>query len=174
MKSAAMPTLPALKQPGGKIMCETEDIMKHFATLGGKLLVDAKQAELARIGNTPPLQMCDPLWNLPPPMHEQFGIMAFDKWVEAVTPIFKDLASKLGDGPYFGGATPGYGECYTWHNVDVSFKLAKAELTKAVGEADVQKLEAWYKKFAELPGVKEYLAERPKQWGMPGSKAHPA
>eukprot|EP00966_Prymnesium_polylepis_P199325 4618641-Prymnesium_polylepis.1 len=39
MKSAAMPTLPALKQPGGKIMCETEDIMKHFATLGGKLLV---------------------------------------------------------------------------------------------------------------------------------------
>ena len=104
--------------------------------------MDAKQAELARIGNTAPLQMCDPLWNLPPPMQEQYGIMPFDQWVEAVIPIFKDLVAKLGDGPYFGGAKPGYGECYTWHNVDVSFKIAKPELTKALGAAMIQKLEA--------------------------------
>ena len=39
MKSETMPTLPALKQPDGKVMVETEDLMKHFATMGGKLVV---------------------------------------------------------------------------------------------------------------------------------------
>eukprot|EP00966_Prymnesium_polylepis_P171636 3968425-Prymnesium_polylepis.2 len=39
MKSETMPMLPALKQPDGKVMVETEDLMKHFATMGGKLVV---------------------------------------------------------------------------------------------------------------------------------------
>ena len=39
MKSDTMKTLPALKQPDGKVMCETEDIMKHLATMGGSKLV---------------------------------------------------------------------------------------------------------------------------------------
>ena len=135
--------------------------------------IDDKQAELAKIGNAPPFQLHDPLWNLPPPMLEQFKIPSMEKWLEAAVPVFKDLVAKLGDGPYFGGEKPGWGECYTWHNLDVSLALAEKELTAAVGEAEMGKLKAFYAKFAEFPGVKEYLEKRPKTWGMPGSKAQP-
>ena len=107
-------------------------------------------------------------------MLEQFGIPPFETWLDAAIPIFKDLAVKLGDGPYFGGEKPGWGECYIWHNLDVSLALAEKELTAAVGEAEMGKLKAFYAKFAQFPGVKEYLERRPKVWGMPGSKAQPA
>jgi hypothetical protein len=55
-----------------------------------------------------------------------------------------------------------------------SFAVAKTELTAAIGAEDMAKLENFYAKFAALDGIKDYLAERPKVWGMPGSRAQPA
>ena len=88
--------------------------------------------------------------------------------------VLTDLAAKLGDGPFFAGETPGYGEAFLFHNLDNQFALCKPELTAAIGEEAMGKLDAFYTAFAALDGIKEYLAERPTVWGVPGSKANPA
>ena len=58
-------------------------------------------------------------------------------------------------------------------NLDQCFFLAKPEIAEALGGADMAKLEGFYERFAALDGIKEYLAKRPTQWGVPGSKANP-
>merc|ERR1712178_27425 len=122
------------------LMFETEDILKYLAKLDGKFTVDAKQEALAKKANNPPLFMVDPYLNMPEPMWESFGLPAKAEWLATVPAALKELADELGDGPFFGGATPGYGE-------------------------------AFLNAFAELPGIKEYIANRPAVCGLPGSTA---
>lgn len=172
-KSENTPCMPYITNPDGSIMLETEVICKHLATLGGKFVVDAKQAELCHIANSPPIQLADPLYNLPPGNIPP-TVPPLDEWVEATALVLKDLVVKLGDGPFFAGEVPGYGEAFVWHNLDNCFAVAKTELTAAIGAEDMAKLENFYAKFAALDGIKDYLAERPKVWGMPGSRAQPA
>jgi len=172
-KGDKTPFMPYITNPDGSILLETEVICKHLATLGGKFVIDAEQEELCHIANSPPRGGGGGLCNLPDG-GASLGVPTLEEWVEATAPVLKDLAAKLGDGPFFAGETPGYGEAFIFHNLDNSFAIAKTELTAAVGAEDIAKLEAFYDKFAALDGIKDYLAERPKVWGMPGSKAQPA
>jgi len=172
MKSEKIPFLPCLTQPDGAIMLEVGVILKHLATVGGKLVIDAKQDELCTIANTRPIH-ADPMYNLPGGA-VAMGWPTVEEWIPMVAPVYEDLATKLGDGPFFAGEKPGYAEAYIFHNLDNHFAFAKAELTAAVSAEAMGKLEAFYNRFAALDGIREYLAERPTTWGMPGSVANPS
>jgi glutathione S-transferase len=172
-KGEKIPFMPYITNPDGSILLETEVICKHLATLGGKFVVDAKQEELCKIANSAPIQLADPLYNLPDG-GSSLGVPSLKEWIEATAPVLKDLVVKLGEGPFFAGDAPGYAEAFIFHNLDNSFAIAKTELNAAIGAEDMAVLEAFYDRFAALDGIKEYLAERPKVWGMPGSLAQPA
>ena len=49
---------------------------------------------------------------------------------------------------------------------------AKDEISAGVGEEAMAKLLAFHARFAALDGVNEYLANRPKEFGAPGSLAN--
>ena len=167
------PFLPYITQPDGTIMLETTVIMKHIGTLGGKFVVDAKQDALCEMSNDPPMQQCDPTYNLPGGGgRDKAGQPEYDAWFAAAGDGLKDYVAKLGDGPFFAGAKPGYAECFIWHNIDncISLGIVTAD---NLGEDVVTKLTAFYDAFKVLPGVKDYLAKRPTTWGIPGSKAQP-
>lgn len=109
-KSDDCPHMPYIVHPDGSgNLFETEDILRHLANLGGELVVDQKQADLAHKANTPPLFLVDPYLNLPEPMWEKFGLPKYDEWFASVPDALKDLADELGDGLFFGGEKPGYG-----------------------------------------------------------------
>ena len=170
------PFLPYITQTDGTIMLETDVIMKHIATLGGKFVIDANQDELMQISNGKPIQLCDPTYNLPDGgqgEREKAGWPDYDAWFEATAKVLADYAVRLGDGPFFAGATPGYAECMIWANLDNCFDIDKKRFTDIIGEEAVGKLTAFYDRFAALDGVKEYLARRLKLWGLPGSRAQP-
>ena len=118
------------------------------------------------------IQLADPQYNLPDG-GQSLGVPLYDEWLPLAIGVIKDYVVKLGDGPFFAGKTPGFGEAFVWHNLDNAFALAKADIAAALGEADMAKLRAFYDKFAALDGVKDYLAKRPTAWGVPGSKASP-
>lgn len=170
------PFLPYITQNDGTIMLETLVIMKHIATLGApKFVIDAKQDELCKIANDSAIQEADPTFNLPPshrPRHKA-GEPAYDDWFNAVGEVLKDYVVRLGDGPFFAGESPGYAECFVWHNLDNCFSIDKAAFTEYVGAEGMGKLTAFYERFALLDGIKEYLARRPTVWGFPGSRAQP-
>lgn len=101
------------------------------------------------------------------------GFKGYDEWKPLMIAQIKDKVLPQLTGPFFCGEKPGYGEAQIWHNLDNCFALCKADIAAAVGAEGMAKLEAFYAKFAELDGIKDYLARRPKQWGVPGSKANP-
>jgi len=162
--------LPYITNPDGTIMVETTVICKHLATLGGKFVVDAKQEELCEIANGAPIQLADPVYNTPE-KGAPFGVPPFEEWQKSAAEVLKDYVTKLGDGPFFAGETPGYAEAFVFHNLDNCFAIDKAGFTELVGAEGMAKLEAFYDKFAALDGVKDYLAKRPTTWGLPGSIA---
>ena len=96
-----------------------------------------------------------------------------EDWKKAAAEVLKDYATRLGDGPFFAGAAPGYGEAYVFHNLDNCFGLgASPGWAALVGEEAAAKLKAFYDAFAALDGVKEYLEKRKERtYGMPGSFA---
>lgn len=165
MKSDKIPHLPFIKRPDEPNMFETEDILKHVATIGGKFEVNEATAALCHRANTPPLFIVDPYLNMPEAMWEGFGLPSKEEWIKMVGPELKKLADELGDKPFFNGDKPGYGEVFIWHNIDNMMLCCKEELP------ELSKLEAFHKRISELPGCKEYLAKRPKKFGLPDSKA---
>ena len=174
-KGKIAPFLPYITNPDGTIMLETEVIMKHLAVMGDKFVVDAATEELCKIANGSPMQLADPTFNLPDGGGRgKAGEPEYDDWFTATAEVMAEYAAKLGDGPFFAGETPGYGECFVWHNLDNCFGIDKEAFTKAIGEQAMAKLTAFYERFAALDGVKEYLARRQKVWGLPGSRAQPA
>jgi len=170
-KGKIAPYLPYITNPDGSVMIETCVICKHLATLGGKFVVDEKQDELIKIANDPPIQLADPIYNLPD-QGASAGCPPEAEVKPGMVVVLKDYAAKLGDGPFFAGASPGYGEAFVWHNLDNCFGIPGFK--EMVDKADLAKLEAFYAAFAALDGVKDYLAKRPTTWGMPGSYAQPA
>ena len=167
------PFLPYITQPNGKIMLDTCVIMKHIGKLGG-MKVDRQQDELCKIANDPPIQLCDPTFNLPGGGgRDKAGQPEYDKWFADTGEVLKDYAARLGDKPFFAGDKPGYAECYVWHNLDNCFGIDKAAFAEYLGEEAMGKLVGFYDRFAELDGVKEYLARRLTVWGFPGSRAQP-
>merc|ERR1719174_3207269 len=174
-KGDIAPFLPYITNPDGTIMLETTVIMKHLATLGGKFVMDAKTKKLCEIANDAPIQLGDPTFNLPGGGGRgKAGEPEYDEWFKGTVEVLKDYVVQLGDGPFFAGETPGYGECFVWHNLDNCFGIDKPAFTDALGEESMGKLQAFYDKCAALDGVKEYLGRRQKVWGLPGSRAQPA
>ena len=146
-------------------------VSSHLAEVGGKFVIDEKTEKLCEIANSAPIQNADPCFNLP----GGGGIdEKYDEWFKATAEVLKEYVVQLGDGPFFAGETPGYGEAFVFHNLDNCFDIDKAAFTDAIGEDGMAKLTAFYDKFAALDGVKEYLARRQKVWGLPGSRAQPA
>ena len=167
------PYMPYITQPDGKIFLDTVPICKHLATLGGKFIVDEKTEKLCELGNSPPLQLADPAYNLPDG-GVSLGCPPYDEIKPLALACIKDQLLPQLTGPFFAGAEPGFGEAFIWHNLDNWFALCKDEIAAAVGADGMGKLQTFYDKFAALDGIKEYLARRPKVWGVPGSKANPA
>merc|ERR1712023_538019 len=163
--------MPFIEQNDGTNMFETEDICKHLAVMGGKFVVDAQQEKLCHTANSHPMQTADPYLNMPEAAWEGFKLPPKADWIKEVAPVLKELAAELGAGPFFAGSTPGYGEAFIWQNIDNQMLVAHDEIAELVGEEDVKKLKAFHQAFAALPGIKEYLDGRPKQFGAPGSKA---
>jgi len=170
-KSKDIPYMPYIVQPDGKNLFETEDVLKHLAVMGGKFVVDDKTAALCKKANSPPMFIVDPYLNLPEGAWASFGLPSKADWIASVVPVLKELAKELGAGPFFAGEKPGYGEAFIWHNLDNQILCAKDEIAAGVGEEDWKKLTDFHEKFAALPGVKDYLAKRPKQFGAPDSLA---
>ena len=172
------PFLPYITEPDGSIMLETSVIMKHIGTLGGKFVVDAAQDELLEIANGPPIQDADPTYNLPDGGgRTKAGQPEYDEWFKGTSEVLKVYVEKLGAGPFFAGATPGYAEPLVWHSLDNCFSIDKPAFTDAIGAEAMGKLTAYYDAFAALDGIKEYLAKRPVfpggKFGLPGSRANP-
>ena len=174
-KGKIAPFLPYITQPDGSVLIETLVIMKHLAEVGGKFVVDEKTEKLCEIANSSPIQDADPTLNLPGGGGRgKAGEPEYDEWFKATAEVLKDYVVQLGDGPFFSGDKPGYGEAFVFHNLDNCFDIDKKAFTEAVGEDGMAKLSAFYDRFAALDGVKEYLAGRKKVWGLPGSRAQPA
>mmetsp|Transcript_1127 Transcript_1127/g.1565 ORF Transcript_1127/g.1565 Transcript_1127/m.1565 type:complete len:226 (+) Transcript_1127:27-704(+) len=173
MKCKEIPYLPMIKKPDGKNMLETEDICKHLAILGGKMVVDEKQAALAKIANGPPMIFADPFLNVPKAMWAKYNLPSVEDWAnKQIAPLFKKLAADLGSGPFFAGETPGYGEALIWNGLhNATTGPGGKKIADAVGEEDMKKLMAFHDKMIELPGIKEWFAARPSKFGMPGSHA---
>jgi glutathione S-transferase len=170
-KSEAIPYMPYIKQTDGSILLETEAVLKHLAELGGKFVMDDKTTELAKRANSPPLFLADPYLNMPEPAWATFSLPSKADWIASVIPEYKKLAEELGDGPFFAGEKPGYGEAFIWHNIENGMLAAKAEISEGVGEEDMAKLLGFHERFAALDGVKDYLANRPAKFGAPDSLA---
>mmetsp|Transcript_22047 Transcript_22047/g.41317 ORF Transcript_22047/g.41317 Transcript_22047/m.41317 type:complete len:225 (-) Transcript_22047:220-894(-) len=172
LKSEKIPYMPYIEEKDGKILLETVAICKHLAVLGGKMVVDEKQATLCKTANSFPMQTADPYLNLPEQAWANFKLPTLDGWVKELAPVLKKLAAELGNGPFFAGEKPGYGEAFIWHNIENQMVgPAKAKIEEAVGKDDMKKLMTFHAEFKALPGVKEYLAGRPKKFGAPGSFA---
>jgi len=164
-------SLPYVTKPDGSLMAETCDVMKYLAELGGDaFVIDDATYKLAERANAPPFSLADPYLNLPDPVREQFGYATPPEQVLAdLVEGFKTVAGELGDKNFFAGEKPGYGEVYIFHNINNALTWKGAELEAAVGEEAMKPLKAFHDRFSELPGIKEYLAARPKECGMCGT-----
>lgn len=165
--------LPNLKLPNGKYLPETGDIARYIATRAGPPLMPTSQehkeaaARIFRISNTQPLSMLMPLTNW-------FSVEEAEKMIPAsVGQTLKTLDSlepeltKSG-GAFFGGNLPHYGDFGIFHVVNLYLTLSKPSPTLP------NAWKRWYENMRTLPGVKQYLEERPKAMsgrvGKPGSR----
>ena len=174
-KSEALPYLPYITFTDGTVLLETVDVLKYIANKGGKFVVDEATEDLCKIANSQPIQGADPKANLPDG-GVSWGFPPYDEWLPTAIAVLKDYVAKLGDGPFFSGEKPGFGEAFVWHNIDNMFTLAKDDIATELGEEDMAKLQAFYDAFAALDGIKDYLESRPTKFpkfGFPGSKLNP-
>uniref|UniRef100_A0A0G4EYH5 GST C-terminal domain-containing protein n=1 Tax=Chromera velia CCMP2878 TaxID=1169474 RepID=A0A0G4EYH5_9ALVE len=163
-----------LLTPTGERLGETADIARHIASQAPKELglfpVEEKAAAHARLvfdlSNTRPLDLLNPLTN---------WFSAEDSRAKQVEMIpmcveaFKAAAEHFpGEGPFFGGDSPHYGDFGMFHVVSLLRGLNR-DAFASLGP----KWTTFYDRMAALPGVKEYLAERPQAGtgtvGRPGS-----
>jgi len=172
-KGKVAPFMPYITNPDGSILVETPAVCKHLAKLGGKFGMDQKAEALCDLGNSAPIQLADPQYMMPDG-GVSLGCPPYDEWKPTMISALKDKVLPQLTGPFFCGDKPGYGEAFIWHNLDNCFALCKEDIAAGVGAEGMAKLEHFYKCFAELDGIKEYLARRPTQWGVPGSKANPS
>eukprot|EP00286_Rhodomonas_abbreviata_P009552 CAMPEP_0181333668 /NCGR_PEP_ID=MMETSP1101-20121128/25805_1 /TAXON_ID=46948 /ORGANISM="Rhodomonas abbreviata, Strain Caron Lab Isolate" /LENGTH=230 /DNA_ID=CAMNT_0023443505 /DNA_START=38 /DNA_END=727 /DNA_ORIENTATION=- len=157
--------LPVLKLPSGELMGESGDILLHIAKQAPPELqlvpADEKLAAAATLMyttiNTPPVGMVNPLNNW-------FSAEeSAAKLPEALPPIFAKLAGLTDalkdDKPFFGGDKPHWAEFGLFHILN-NLKNLKGgnDGLRQLGEKWVR----WYANFGELPGVKEYVANRPR------------
>ena len=179
---------PWIVLPDGRAIAETLDICLLLASLpspeGRVLAQDSAQLKLFELSNTPPLmhwpdnsnpENCAWLLNMYKWSDARPRVPAY---LERAMPVLRQLEAQLvagtaaGAGPFFGGATPGLGDLGLFATVDMILAIAP----KNTIETQLPQLCAWYAAVAALPGVEEYLANRPqlgmRSLGKPGSLMH--
>jgi len=164
--------LPVMKLPDGRFMGETGDLARLIAARNGPPLMPAdkfKQDAAARIfdiSNTKPLVTPMYLINIKSAEESKELIADCIAQVQKVLELL-ELELSVSGGTFFGGTQPHYGEfgLFTAINLFVSISKPSPKLSDG--------LRNWYEKMNSLPGVKEYLNERPKAMsgkvGFPGS-----
>ena len=179
--------VPYLKKPSGEFMGETQDITKYLAELasplGRKLKTDALQDEIFKMSNEPPISHARgndedvkngrPARNTVNPMffesigsfakpnvlggEKEVTIESFKKDTNEFWPALeKRLRSAVG--PFFGGKEPGYGDIGLFAVITIVERHIQG-FVLSVGPH----FKVWYDATYNLPGIKEYLTNRP-QW----------
>lgn len=174
--------LPVLELPDGTRMPESVDIALHIARVatdaGTPLLPsDPKEAEVAAkmYEASQSLPLAWPMACLVRfPVEKAEAIMrgeSMGEWMEGprsfdrLMPTLRALVKELGDGPFFGGERPHYGDFGVWRVAD-NLTLLDPEAHKGLGRA----WDAWVQRMSGLPGCSEYLANRP---GPPHNQLDP-
>jgi len=164
--------VPVLQLPDGRMMPEMNDIMKFLAQLpspvGRQLVVDAKQDSIARAVNG---ALFDSVGHIVELYSASQAVAQSSTIRVQATQFLQQFGDHLGDDPFFGGQTPGYGELGLWHFVDDCLLM----VTDLLDHTDAN-IKQWYARVAALPGLEEHLADRPQvgagEYGMPGSILH--
>eukprot|EP01013_Petalomonas_cantuscygni_P006137 TRINITY_DN169_c0_g1_i1.p1 TRINITY_DN169_c0_g1~~TRINITY_DN169_c0_g1_i1.p1 ORF type:complete len:245 (-),score=46.69 TRINITY_DN169_c0_g1_i1:588-1322(-) len=172
--------VPVLRCADGTLMPETADIGKYIAQLssttpGARSILPSDPAaakaaqELYEETQQKPLVMGNFLFSW---LEKEEAPAKIAEWVPVVKAWLTETAIKHGiaDGkqPFFAGATPGLGDFGVAHVIDNLLSLHPSALTELP-----RGLVEWARRVRQLPGVKEYLAERPRggsgKVGRPGS-----
>ncbi len=152
--------VPVLRLEDGTLMPESVDIAAYLATLPTgtrQLVVDDTQRELYALSQSRPLGMVNPLLNWF--TIEQASPRLADATADCLE-VLRQCDARLvaGAGPFLTGSDrPGVGDLGIFHCVNVLEVLAPTALADFSPAFSV-----WKNAVASLPGVREYLSERPK------------
>jgi len=166
--------LPVLKLADGTMLPDSRHIAKYIAMAAGAPLwpdteyQQKSAADLFRIGQEQPLLF----------MHQVVNMFPADECKPHIPPgvctavhLLHSMDRRMRDGPFFGGEEPHYGDFSIFHIVDLVNTLDPTWKMQGFPGWDDEDGKGrgfhatwirWYDKMANLPGVKEYLAERPK------------
>jgi len=165
--------LPVIMLPNGEFMDETGDLARYIATrVGAPLMPVGKDKQDAaalmfRVSNTDPLAKVNYLMNINKAEEVDGMIAGFIEEMLKALSTFEPELNELKH-PFFGGEEPHYGEFGLFHVINLFLGLAQPS-----PELPVVWMK-WYGNMSQLPGVNEYLKERPKaksgKIGFPGSR----
>lgn len=164
--------LPVLELEDGTLMPESIDIAKHVWTvIAGKKVMGSDPDLLWALNDTrdAPFNspdfilagMVNPLLNWFP---EEDAAPKIAPLVAGFPAFFAHVTPCLGEGPFFGGSEPNYGDFQIFHIVDNLCTLDGGATMTAL-ESTQPALAMWHKAMLQLPAVAAHLAARPQ----PGS-----
>lgn len=166
--------LPVLDLPSGGRVVETSEIARTIAKLAGDLLVPTDEHKLVQAQGIWEATMNFPMYWVQPllssyqqeqaeailrgetpegTIHGNIADLPFS--YSQLRGAFENWEAQLGDGPFFGGERPHYGDFAMFH----AFEAYR--LLDPVGSEGLTRLEAHAAHVAALPAVASYLAERP-------------
>ena len=171
--------LPALELEDGTFMAESMDIAKYLWTVVAGKEVSGDPDVLWQLNdvkdgpfNTPDFflaGMVNPFLNWFP---EEDAAPKIAPHLAQFPAFFAHCTPLLGEGPFFGGAEPNYGDFQIFHIADNMCTLDGGATMTGL-ETTQPTIAAWYKSMLQLPAVVAHLAARPQPGtgdvGRPGS-----
>lgn len=170
--------VPVLRKDDGNLLPESADIAFHLAEhpdvpADRKLLVDEEHKEMYLLTQGYPTRVLD-IFN---PLLNWFSRAEADPKIDESLPLAVDQMKKYdarlneSGGPFITGKQPGVGDLGVYHFV-CNMQTLRSDCFQ-----DFSPLwSEWQKSVAGLPGIKEYLAERPEigtgKTGREGSYAY--
>mmetsp|Transcript_46454 Transcript_46454/g.132891 ORF Transcript_46454/g.132891 Transcript_46454/m.132891 type:complete len:231 (+) Transcript_46454:91-783(+) len=172
--------LPVLRLSDGSLMPESVDIALFLARqpiATRQLVTDEASVSLLTWCAEPPISMADPLLNW---FDKDDAAAKLGPYLEEARPLIaeRDAELQASAGPFFAGESPGVGDFGLFHiasNIEVLGHIGRDDASIWQEWQLSSKWMDWLSAIAALPGVQEYLAERPKTgvgaMGKPGSLA---
>jgi len=165
--------LPVIMLPNGEYLDETGDLARYIATRAGAPLMPIGKdeqdaaAHMFRVSNTEPLAKVNVTMNIKNIKEADGMIPGLIEEILKALSIFEPELLKSEE-PFFGGKEPHYGEFGLLHAINLFLGLAQP--SPELPDVWMK----WYGNMCQLPGVNEYLNERPKansgKIGFPGSR----
>lgn len=147
--------VPVLVREDGTFMPETWKICKFVAENGTlPIVIDDEGIALLKESQNKPLSMCMPLLNFFPKSDIHDKLVDF---LKSALKIFKNYETKLSDKDFFAGSSVGIGDFAVFFLCGVIISL-KGDFF----EGFTDNFKNWITRMRELPGLKEYLDDRPK------------